>query len=187
MIDHFGLSATFYDRFIGRPDFGKLCRMLRLPAKGRMLDAGGGTGRVAAHLRKLVDHLVVLDASGKMLAQARHRDLAAVAAHAEHLPFPDAHFDRILVTDALHHFRDQQAAIREFARVLSPGGLLAVEEPDIRRFPVKLVAVAETLLMMRSHFHSPVQIREMMARSGLSARTDGGPVFRAWITGEKPV
>ena len=59
------------------------------------------------------------------------------------------------MVDALHHVIHQGQTAREMYRVLKPGGRIVIEEPDIRKFGVKLIAVAEKLLLMRSHFLSP--------------------------------
>ena len=47
------------------------------------------------------------------------------------------------MVDALHHVADQEATIRELWRLLKPGGRIIIEEPDIRRFEVKLLALIE--------------------------------------------
>jgi demethylmenaquinone methyltransferase/2-methoxy-6-polyprenyl-1,4-benzoquinol methylase len=49
-------------------------------------------------------------------------------------------------------------------RVLEPEGRSVIEEPDIRTFGVKLVALAEKILLMRSHFLSPIQIASLFPR-----------------------
>jgi ubiquinone/menaquinone biosynthesis C-methylase UbiE len=64
--------------------------MLELPIGGRLLDAGGGTGRVSKPLRSLVGQLVVIDASYAMLRVARDKGgTNPVRADAALLPFGD--------------------------------------------------------------------------------------------------
>ena len=46
----------------------------------------------------------------------------------------------------------------ELWRTLKPGGRLVIMEPDIRLFSVKLVALAEKVALMRSHFLAPAAI-----------------------------
>jgi hypothetical protein len=69
--------------------------------------------------------------------------------------------------------------------VLKPGGRLVIEEPDITRFAVKLVALAERLALMGSSFSAPDEICAMIAAHGASARiaSDGG--FAVWVVAEK--
>ena len=179
MIDHFDFLAPIYDRVIGPPDPARLRDLLGLPAPGWLLDAGGGTGRVSAHLRPLVDKLVIGDLSTQMLRQALTKDICPAQSRVERLPFPDDTFERVLVVDALHHFQRQPAAIRDLIRVLKPGGRLVIEEPDINQFGVKLVALAEKLLLMGSHFHTPAEIRDMVAAHGLPARIETNGTYAA--------
>lgn len=184
--DHFDILARFYERVIPPPDPADLHTLLQLPCDGWLLDAGGGTGRVAGELRGAAGGIVVSDLSSGMLRQARRKDgLCPVRAHAETLPFPDRQFDRVLVVDALHHFCDQRDAIADLVRVTHPGGRIVIEEPDYTRFAVKLVAVFEKLALMRSKFHPPEAIAQMLAAHG--ARTEivrEQRGFRAWVVGE---
>ena len=189
MIDHFDLLAPVYEWVLHRPSPRRLKRFLGLPAPGRLLDIGGGTGRVAGALAGLTDTTVVGDLSLPMLRQVRKKTvptLHPVATQSEALPFPDGTFHRALVVDALHHFIDQRRTLAELARVLRPGGILVVEEPDIDRWIIRGVARTERIFRMRSRFHPPLAIVEMMTEAGFAARVVERDRLRAWILGERP-
>lgn len=171
MLDHFDLLAPIYDLVIPPPDPARLRRLLRLPTRGRMLEAGGGTGRVSSRLLPLVGKLVINDLSAPMLKEAQQKgNLIPVQSYVERLPFPDASFDRVFAVDALHHFDDHRAAVGELLRVLKDDGRLVIEEPDIRRFPVKIVALLEKIALMNSHFLTENEIRDLVASHGLDAQ-----------------
>ena len=188
MLHHFDHLARYYDRFLGRPKLGVLRDLLLLPVSGLMLDEGGGTARVSYPLRPHVGEVVVADLSLPMLRQARRKGrLWTVKSDAERLPFSDESFERILVVDAFHHFADQRQSLVEVVRVLKKGGRVVIEDPDVRRRPVKLAALAEKLLLMRSRFLSPPSIVDMIERQGLSARIAESDRFRVWIVADKRV
>jgi len=150
--DHFDFAASFYERTPPTPLSAALTELLDVFPGARILDAGGGTGRLAQVLARDGARLTVADFSHGMLRVAsRKGGLAPTRAAVERLPFPDDHFDRVLMVDALHHVYDQGQSAHEMFRVLRPGGRLVIEEPDIETFTVKLLAVAEKLLLMRSH------------------------------------
>ncbi len=161
-LDHFGFIAPFYDKAIPLRRAEKLIELARLPVDGRLLDAGGGTGRVAQSLKRYVSRVVVADISIGMLSEAKAKDgLSLICSFSESLPIPDETFERIIMIDALHHVLDQQETAAELYRVLKPGGRIVIEEPDIGKFMVKLIAIAEKILLMRSHFLSPPKIVEL--------------------------
>lgn len=159
ILDHFGIIAPYYDRVIRLRTTEKLIKLANLPTNGVLLDAGGGTGRVAAALRGLASSLVVADLSLEMLRQAHIKgSLHSVCSHTEKMPFPGEAFERIIMVDALHHVCDHSETAAELWRTLKPGGRLVIMEPDIRLFSVKLVALAEKVALMRSHFLAPAAI-----------------------------
>jgi ubiquinone/menaquinone biosynthesis C-methylase UbiE len=186
LLDHFGLLAPVYERFIQLREPDTICQRLKLPVEGMMLDAGGGTGRVSAALTGLVGKIVVADLSTGMLRQAQQKDsLLAVNSHTETLPFFDRCFERILMVDALHHVCDHQKTADELWRVLKPGGRILIEEPDVRTFAIKLVALAEKLALMRSHFLSPAKIEALfpLAAGNIQTEIDG---TNAYVLIDKP-
>jgi len=183
--DHFDFIAPCYETFIRPAESQALLRRIGLPTGGALLDAGGGTGRVAQALRGMAATIVVADLSLRMLAEARAKGgLHPACAHTERLPFPDGFFARIIMVDAFHHVCDQRQTTAELWRVLQPGGRLVIEEPDLRTFGVKLLAFGEKLVLMRSHLLNPQRIAELFrhpdARINVAAENS-----IAWIIIEK--
>jgi ubiquinone/menaquinone biosynthesis C-methylase UbiE len=182
-VDIFHWVAPFYDRVLRFSDPTKLLTLLGLEPDHRLLDVGGGTGRVTSFLAEHVTQACVVDASMGMLLQAREKGLCAYQGEAERLPFSDGSFDRILIVDAFHHFRDWPWAAAELMRVLNCGGRIVVEEPDIRYGAVKVIAFVERLLLMRSRFYAPVDLAELFGSAGgqVKLHEDGGGIFWAVV------
>jgi SAM-dependent methyltransferase len=105
----------------------------------RLLDAGCGEGRHCFGALARGAHVVGLDldadslrrAAAPLAAEARRRGLhgAMLRGDAFALPFPDAAFDRVICAEVMEHVHDYRGAARELARVLRPGGRLAVTIP----------------------------------------------------------
>lgn len=91
-----------------------------------LLDVGCGTGRLLrdARARWRETQLIGVDPAEGMIAVARELTPEAVllVGSAEALPLGDGSVDVVLSTLSFHHWRDQQAGLREIARVLRPGG-----------------------------------------------------------------
>jgi len=183
MNSHFNFLAPIYDRVIPFTRLEQMLKVLALPHTGSLLDAGGGTGRVAEVLRPYIGQVVVADVSLGMLTQAKRKTLSVASTGTERLPFPKDTFDRVLMVDALHHVASQAETIRELYRVLKPGGRLVIEEPDFRTFAVKLIAVIEKMAFMRSHFLAPAQIVSLFP-SGANVWIKAED-SNAWVIAEK--
>lgn len=101
----------------------------------RVLDIGCGTGRHCFEALKRGAIVFALDMREEDLRQARDWMNAiatgghAVRADALRLPFPDAGFDHVIVSEVLEHIPQDEAAMAEIARVLRPGGSCAVSVP----------------------------------------------------------
>jgi demethylmenaquinone methyltransferase/2-methoxy-6-polyprenyl-1,4-benzoquinol methylase len=112
----------------------------------RVLDVATGTGLVAeALVRRAHCQVVALDQSEAMLSAARDRvrrdpELAAkislVTGEAERLPFPDREFDALSFTYLLRYVDDRAATMRELARVVKPGGRIAMVEFGVPSNPI---------------------------------------------------
>jgi len=166
-LEHFDLLAPLYDRFIHPPDTTALLELLDPDPTAVLLDAGGGTGRIAKLVSDQFHSVVITDASLPMLREARgNENFSLFSCYTESLPFTDTSFRKIIMVDALHHIIDHRQTLAELWRVLAPGGTLVIEEPDIRLFGVKLLALAEKLALFRSHFLSPVRIAQILTELG---------------------
>ena len=123
---------------------------LGLRAGDRLLDLGCGGGRHAFEAHRRAAHTVAFDRNAgdtkdaaAMLAAMRLAGEApadalgtAVNGDALRLPFADGAFDRVIAAEVLEHVPDDEAAAAELARVLRPGGTLAVTVP--RWFPERV-------------------------------------------------
>jgi demethylmenaquinone methyltransferase / 2-methoxy-6-polyprenyl-1,4-benzoquinol methylase len=138
-----------YDRYANVLSFGQDPRwrrflVSRIPADAsRVLDVASGTAAVAIELaRALPARTVVgIDQSAEMLAAGRERVRAAgletrIAlreGRAESLPFDDGAFDALTFTYLLRYVDDPAATMRELARVVRPGGVVAMLEFAVPR------------------------------------------------------
>ncbi|MGX6608527.1 class I SAM-dependent methyltransferase [Micromonosporaceae bacterium Da 78-11] len=112
----------------------------RLPLRGTVLEVGAGTGELWRHVspdrpnRTDVPPLTAFspaptltDFSPAMCARLSEIPGARVLrCDAARLPFPAGSFDTVIANHMLYHLDDPEAALREFARVLRPGGTVAI-------------------------------------------------------------
>lgn len=179
ILDHFGILAPFYEKFIKPYYPERLLALADLNPDSIILDVGAGTGRLAQFFHTKAAQIVVMDESLDMLHQSQAKEgLQPNLSHAENLPFQTHTFDRILMVDVLHHVADQQKTAEELWRVIKPGGRIIIEEPNIHKLGSKLIALAEKMAFMRSHFLSPERIIQLFSKSsaGIELEYEGSLV-----------
>jgi len=185
LFDHFNFLAPIYDRVIPLYNIDVLVKFIDLPINGWILDAGGGTGRVAKELVEYAGQVFIADLSKNMLDEANKKgNLCVVQSHTEKFPFPDDSFERVIMIDAMHHVCDHQDTASEMWRVVKRGGKIIIEEPDIRKISVKMIAIAEKIALMRSHFINPLRIANLFpaSHSKIQIESDGP---NTWVIVEK--
>lgn len=131
-------SAPHYDALAGHMYLAGIRRLLprlRVPPMAAILDVGCGTGvnlLEAARQFAPTRLLCGIDLSPGMVAVARSKAASLgvpalfTVGDAEQLPYEDGTFDVVLCNSVLHWFKNRGAALREMARVLRPGGQVAI-------------------------------------------------------------
>ena len=98
-------------------------------AGARIVDLGGGAGRVSVPVAACLDTVVVdierhMLVAARSLAAKRGVSIGLCVGSVLQLPFADDGFDAALITNVLHQVQGWRAALAETARVLKPGGVL---------------------------------------------------------------
>lgn len=129
--------AATYDKLNDLLSFGQarswrkaVRKQISPKAPDRILDVAAGTGTSSVALLADGVSVVAADFSRGMLAEGekRYPQLEFVYADAMKLPFEDASFDAVTISFGLRNVQDHRVALREFHRVLKPGGRLVVCE-----------------------------------------------------------
>ena len=132
----FDRIAPVYDVMNRAMTMGLDQRWRRLAAEAvvrpgdRVLDAACGTGDLAVAAARAGGLVTGLDFSERMLERARRKapELEWVEGDVLALPFGDASFDAVTIGFGVRNVVDLEAGLRELARVLRPGGRVAVLE-----------------------------------------------------------
>src|SRR5215472_3747946 len=130
-------ESNLINGYYGRPAILNLAGDV---AGRRILDAGCGSGPIAAALRDRGATVTGFDSSAGMLELA------------EPLPFPDNAFDDVIAALVLHYLQDWTDPLAELRRVLKPGGRLiaSVEHPFAIEFMYHMQGVKAPYFQTRS-------------------------------------
>ena len=175
----FDRAAEEYERT--RPDYpDAVLDVLPLGPGATVVDVGAGTGKLTRVLARRYARVIAVEPLDRMRA-ILERVVPKAESHAgsaERLPLPDASVDGVFVAQAFHWFANDEA-VAEFARVLRPGGVLAVvwNEGDDARADPRPEAFRASL----DELHAPTlaAVRADPAFEDLIARGPFGVVAKA--------
>ncbi len=161
----------------------------------RVLQVDCGPGVLAARMIALGAHVVGTDLSAEAVRRARARgvDVRQVNLDRQPLPFDDASFDVVVSDSQIEHRVDYRRYLDECARVLRPGGRLALCVPNAAHWRVRW-------WLLRGRFpyveHTPTDwlhlrffalpdLRELLEARGLAIEQVGGSAS-LWVRGLYP-
>lgn len=169
--EFFGARAADWDRRFpdDGPAYAAAVAELGLREGGRVLDAGCGTGRALPALRAAVGPSGVVlgaDLTPAMLREAvragRDRDGALLLADVTALPLRPGVLDAVFAAGLIAHLPDPVANLRELARAVRPGGVLALFHPVGRA----ALAARQGRSLTPDDLRAEPNLRPLLARSG---------------------
>lgn len=202
--DRFTRTAEAFSTFVLQKragDADRLADMAGPKSSDRILDAACGPGTYALRFAPRVRSAVGLDYTPAMLAKARATAREAGLANTAFargdvtsIPFRDGSFDIVTCGFSIHHLAKPADAVREFARVLSRGGRLALMDlivPEPGRAEVNnRIEIARD--PSHVHTHTQPELLRLVESAGLRVRTaervENPRSFNHWmhVAGSEP-
>jgi SAM-dependent methyltransferase len=130
--------------------FGPYRRVWQRPP-GRLLDVGCGTGELARVFADRGWSVAGIEPSATAAAHARALGVEAVEGTLADAPWPVGEFDAITFNHSLEHIDDPAAAVADAARLLRPGGLLAIAVPNFGSWQRRVFGTAWFQLDLPRH------------------------------------
>lgn len=189
-----GSVPANYDKYLGpllfEPYALDIVERLKSRRLRSVLELACGTGRVTAHLVKLLDEdgkLTATDLNADMIAVAKQRvdneNIEWLVADAQELPFDADRFDHIICQYGVMFFPDKWKAFKEAHRVLQPGGRYLFNTWDDMKFNPRTTIIRSIMEEMFADeapeflqkgpysFYDPEEIRRLMEEAGFTEIT----------------
>lgn len=109
------------------------------PGKGRLLDIGAATGHFLALAGADGWEASGMEISSYAAGIGQKKGLQIVAGNFEAHDSPKNHFDAVCFWDVLEHFEKPETAVRQARKILKTGGILAINTPDSRSLPARIL------------------------------------------------
>jgi ubiquinone/menaquinone biosynthesis C-methylase UbiE len=142
-----------------------LMRLLRLKPGCRVLEVGCGGGAFLSRLESAGFEAVGVDLMNEAVQAARDmvKSSTVTCADAVELPFDEGSFDRLLAHHLVEHLGDLPAALGEWRRVLTPGGMIVICTPN-RLYPSPRIFDDPSHL----HIYDRAEVCSTVERAGFS-------------------
>ena len=173
-------SLLYVGKAMSLLTFDDMVQRFGLTFRGSVLELGGGYGYLSAYLKKKYPdiRMVYSDVSPEAVRKSRqYEDFFDVkldgkwVTSAESTPFDDESFDRVLFFASFHHTQDPEAAVRESARILKPGGkLYLLYEPSCPGWLKPLYDRHVQREEVQENYYTVGEYRRMFADAGLGFR-----------------
>ncbi|HEX2093821.1 MAG TPA: class I SAM-dependent methyltransferase [Longimicrobiaceae bacterium] len=173
-------SLLYIGKALSLLTFDDMVQRFGLSFRGSVLELGGGYGYLSTYIKKRFPDCTVVysDVSREAVEKSsQYEGFFGVSldskwvTSAEDTPFPDRSFDRVIFFASFHHTQDPQAAVRECARVLRPGGeLYLLFEPSCPAYLKPLYDLHVRRDEVKENYYSVGEYRHFFRNAGLTFR-----------------
>jgi ubiquinone/menaquinone biosynthesis C-methylase UbiE len=186
-MNFFNIIAPIY-RYIhpgAKQTFEMVYKIGNFKKNDKLLDLGGGVGRIARFFVGKVDDITVSDSSSGMIEKCKSiNSIKCVVSPAEKLPFENGIFNKIIIIEAIHHFDNFDKVLMEVKRILKPGGMIIVEEINGKKFLGIAMMVVEKLLGMTSNTYIAQDLLSIFQKHGFEMRVYNEDKLFYYLAGE---
>lgn len=155
-----------YDNFIKLFNLNKteeIKDVLKLSKDDVVLDIGGGTGKLAECISKSCKLVYVLDESKGMLSRVKtNENIIAVLKNAMNTDFENSSIDAVVISDVLHHIKDQKRLIEEIYRILKKDGRLVIMDFEKKHIKTKILRAFEYILFGKLYFKTGMEVIKLI-------------------------
>lgn len=158
----------------------RIARMLEVSANPRLLEIGCSVGATLEVATQRGWDAVGVDVAETAIARCRKAGLEALLVGPLVLPFADESFDVVCAWHVIEHVESVEKTLKEWARVLRPGGLLVIETPDANCRKAKRLGARYRKFWAPEHTYtfSRSSLQKFFERAGLEVEA-----MPSWISG----
>ncbi|SET76018.1 demethylmenaquinone methyltransferase / 2-methoxy-6-polyprenyl-1,4-benzoquinol methylase [Natronincola peptidivorans] len=141
----------------------EIMNALELQGNEMVVDIGGGTGYLAKNLSNSCKKIYVLDQSEKMLSLVEENEkVEAVVGDGMATGFEDSSMDVVILSDVLHHVKEQQEILLEISRILKPKGKLLILDFNKNHFKTKILHCFEHVLFGGVFYRTACEVKDLI-------------------------